>query len=571
MAGLGLSTTRTPQATVAEHALDHNIAHEFLDKFDQALPQAGDGWIYDPTSGMWEPGPPIKGTYLPNLPGDGTTNVTTEIDNAIDAVPAVGGAVFIPPGTHIVSAAVLSLLSNLTIFGLGPQISILKLANNANGRMISWSTAISNVTFMNVGFDFNKDNQTNGTNRDDRSGFQLTNVNNLRLLNCRIYNCKSGAALRLFACENTLLLGNRFQDNGSYTTTTGSHTLPVGTINVASTAGFLSSGSINVGGNQTVTYTGITGTSFTGCTGGTTTIAAGSAIIQISTNGSLMLADHNFNGNADHLRVIGNSYDNATDTGTAQDGIQHSTVSANTYTNNTLAVSISNSSSRNSRWNTIGHNAIKGGSGLFRTSVGIKVSSFGNPSPGNMTDGVIGGNVVRECDRALWFEEMDRGVVSGNIFEDTPTDAPNKQLVLLSTTGTLNDCRIVNNLIAGTTNRGFSFSSGAINNLELEGNKFVSVTTPLGGTVPTSAAVAKVKNNSGYNPLGPVAAAAAGASPHTHTAGIVPEWAYVTGGTVSGITKNGIAMPLGVPYFLEPGQSIIITHTGAPNITRDRL
>lgn len=52
----------------------------------------------------------------------------------------------------------------------------------------------------------------------------------------------------------------------------GSQTLPLATINVTSTLGFSSSGTIyaDVGGTfQAVTYLGRTGTSFTGCTGGT--------------------------------------------------------------------------------------------------------------------------------------------------------------------------------------------------------------------------------------------------------------------------------------------------------------
>jgi hypothetical protein len=47
--------------------------------------------------------------------------------------------------------------------------------------------------------------------------------------------------------------------------------LPTGTINVASTAGFATSGTILVvttAGTQAVTYTGLVGNSFTGCTGG---------------------------------------------------------------------------------------------------------------------------------------------------------------------------------------------------------------------------------------------------------------------------------------------------------------
>ena len=62
------------------------------------------------------------------------------------------------------------------------------------------------------------------------------------------------------------------------TTTSASVTLPATTINVASTTNFPTSGSITLGG-QTVTYTGITGTSFTGCSGGSGTIASGSTVL----------------------------------------------------------------------------------------------------------------------------------------------------------------------------------------------------------------------------------------------------------------------------------------------------
>lgn len=66
------------------------------------------------------------------------------------------------------------------------------------------------------------------------------------------------------------------------TTTTGSHTLPIATINAVATASFAAAGTIDVGG-QTVTYTGKTGTTFTGCTGGTGTFGAGTVISQRTT------------------------------------------------------------------------------------------------------------------------------------------------------------------------------------------------------------------------------------------------------------------------------------------------
>jgi len=57
--------------------------------------------------------------------------------------------------------------------------------------------------------------------------------------------------------------------------------LPTGTINVAATTGFSTSGTIFVvtgAGTQTVTYTGTTLNTFTGCTGGTGTMSTGNAV-----------------------------------------------------------------------------------------------------------------------------------------------------------------------------------------------------------------------------------------------------------------------------------------------------
>jgi hypothetical protein len=74
----------------------------------------------------------------------------------------------------------------------------------------------------------------------------------------------------------------------SFTTTiaVGSNgaALPQATINVASTAGFATSGSIFVNtsnGYQLVTYTNTTGTSFTGCSGGTGTMSTGGGVTSV--------------------------------------------------------------------------------------------------------------------------------------------------------------------------------------------------------------------------------------------------------------------------------------------------
>lgn len=73
--------------------------------------------------------------------------------------------------------------------------------------------------------------------------------------------------------------------------------LPQGTINVASTTGFPTVGIIYVttsAGIQTVTYTGVTGTSFTGCSGGTGTMSTGGGVgggvatIAAGSNGAIL-------------------------------------------------------------------------------------------------------------------------------------------------------------------------------------------------------------------------------------------------------------------------------------------
>jgi hypothetical protein len=94
--------------------------------------------------------------------------------------------------------------------------------------------------------------------------------------------------------------------------------LPTGTINVASTAGFATAGTISVvtsNGAQTVTYTGISGTTFTGCTGGTGTMSTGGTITSIfvvnlpaspTTGDTYTIKDANGNAGTAPITVNGN-------------------------------------------------------------------------------------------------------------------------------------------------------------------------------------------------------------------------------------------------------------------------
>ena len=78
-----------------------------------------------------------------------------------------------------------------------------------------------------------------------------------------------------------------------------------------------------------------------------------------------------------------------------------------------------------------------------------------------------------------------------------------------------------------------------------------------------------IRNNLGYNPVG-ISSISVGESPFTHTAGASPETVYVSGGTVTSITKGGNNFGLTSGAFeLEPYESIVVTYSVAPTMFRD--
>jgi hypothetical protein len=79
-----------------------------------------------------------------------------------------------------------------------------------------------------------------------------------------------------------------------------------------------------------------------------------------------------------------------------------------------------------------------------------------------------------------------------------------------------------------------------------------------------------VKGNPGYNPTGYISPDPTwGSSPWTYTAGNTPEDLFISGGTITSITKG--AQVLGITaglIHLEPGESIVITYSAAGTIKR---
>jgi parallel beta-helix repeat protein len=107
-------------------------------------------------------------------------------------------------------------------------------------------------------------------------------------------NANYGSAIYLTA-GGTLPFGGLPQVATTVASASNAVALPVATVNVVSTTGFATSGQFTVlssAGAQQVTYTGVTGTSFTGCTGGVGTLYAGVKAAQypVFTNNGAALA-----------------------------------------------------------------------------------------------------------------------------------------------------------------------------------------------------------------------------------------------------------------------------------------
>lgn len=123
-------------------------------------------------------------------------------------------------------------------------------------------------------------------------------------------------------------------------------------------------------------------------------------------------------------------------------------------------------------------------------------------------------------------------------------------------------------LWTGHQKYGIAVAAGGSNNYLIDGVDVRNNDT-LGLVDNGTGTAARVINNTGYNPVAAVSGAA-GASPYTYTAGHAPETVYITGGTVSLVTVEGVAIYTSTDktVHLGPNKSVVITHAGAPTVTR---
>lgn len=159
--------------------------------------------------------------------------------------------------------------------------------------------------------------------------------------------------------------------------------------------------------------------------------------------------------------------------------------------------------------------------------------------------------------------DMSNAAISTSTLADIyPTIANNKSYLntgygvnmVCNATSTVNTSAVViNNVLNNNTSGAFGSS---------------------GNFISTTGHPIWIKDNVGYNDQQTPGSISVGASPFTYTAGNTPENIYVTGGTISSITKNSIGLSASVTgditIPLLPGQSIIVTYAVAPTMVADK-
>jgi len=132
--------------------------------------------------------------------------------------------------------------------------------------------------------------------------------------------------------------------------------------------------------------------------------------------------------------------------------------------------------------------------------------------------------------------------------------------------------RCYDNQAAKAQAHGLGIVAGATNVLvamnDLSGNSIGAI-----GNANLLAGTSRLCENKGFNPLG-VSRVTIGPSPWTYTNNdFVREAMYIRGGTVTDITKDGLAgifAGSNVTVWLEPGESITLTYSSAPTVSKDR-
>ncbi|MBA7630303.1 hypothetical protein ES703_37824 [subsurface metagenome] len=142
---------------------------------------------------------------------DGTAD-QVEINNALNALPVGGGAVYLAEGTYAITASI-NLASNVALVGQGAG-TVLRVPNDhdANLNMVS-GNGIDHALVANLKIDGNKANQAAG----NMDGIYFDTVTHSKVVDCWVDDMYAGIGIYLLdSSEYNTITGNTCQGNTRY-------------------------------------------------------------------------------------------------------------------------------------------------------------------------------------------------------------------------------------------------------------------------------------------------------------------------------------------------------------------
>lgn len=117
--------------------------------------------------------------------GDGTTDDTTAITNALSAAGTMGGTVYFPAGTYLTSG-LLAIPAYVGLLGVGMQRSIIKSSSNSNAVFTMLTGSESSVE---AGMNFISNLTVRGTGKGQTGkAFDIKNKTNITFMHIEVYD-----------------------------------------------------------------------------------------------------------------------------------------------------------------------------------------------------------------------------------------------------------------------------------------------------------------------------------------------------------------------------------------------
>ncbi len=495
--------------------------------------------------------------------GDGVADDTGALIGTIERVPASGGLVYLPRGTYRVTSPIAIARTHVWVFGSGPDATVIRLGDGVNADVLA--IRASGCTVSNLTIDGNKAHNASGGGILVDAVAASQTLENVTVRDLHVVRTK-GAGIKIHSSPSGPVSRRSLVQSCVVDETDGEGIALLATDQSIVTNCFVSRtglhGIISKQGNENTVL--------------------GNQILQAGTNkasgfahGIAIDGNGGLNPNGRH-RIMGNYVLDACDAGIeVADAVDDVVIEGNTvngagvgalaanrygiYFGGSLAVG----SKASIRGNTVTRAATNGIQATGLSSL-VRASSL-----------VIEGNLCyANRENGIYLKAVDNFVVDGNACFNNDTSSTEKDGIRLEGAwdGIVLGNRCYDNQAIQTQAHGLGIVGGATNVLvamnDLTGNALGAI-----GNANLFSGTSRLYENKGFNPLG-VSTVTIGPSPWTYTNNdFVREAIYILGGTVSDISKDGVAgifAASNVTVWVEPGESLTVTYSSPPTVHKDR-